>query len=80
PMFTMFDKQLQIRMGQANVRRWVDDIMPFLTGPGDPLGVEGFATHRLPLEEASHAYEIFQQKQDGAVKILLKPGTSPPAA
>jgi len=80
PMLTMFDKQLQIRMGQANVRRWVDDIMPFLTGPGDPLGVEGFATHRLPLEEAPHAYEIFQKKQDGAVKILLKPGTSPPAA
>jgi threonine dehydrogenase-like Zn-dependent dehydrogenase len=59
-------------MGQANIKRWVDDIMPLLTDV-DPLGVEGFATHRLPLEEAPHAYEIFQKKEDGAVKVVLKP-------
>ncbi len=68
----MFDKQIQLRMGQANVKRWVPDIMPLLTD-ADPLGVDGFATHVLPLEEAPHAYEIFQKKQDGAVKITLKP-------
>jgi len=73
PMLTMFDKQIQIRMGQANVKRWADDIMPLLVGPGDPLGVDGFATHRLPLTEAPHAYEIFQKKQDGAIKILFQP-------
>ena len=72
PMMTMFDKQIQLRMGQANVKRWVDDIMPLLTDD-DPLGVDTFATHRLPLSEAPHAYEIFQKKQDGAVKIVLKP-------
>ncbi len=72
PMMTMFDKQIQFRMGQANVKKWVDDILPLLTD-GDPLGVDDFATHRLPLEEAPHAYEIFQEKQDGAVKIVLKP-------
>ncbi|HEV2778895.1 MAG TPA: zinc-dependent alcohol dehydrogenase [Actinophytocola sp.] len=72
PMMTMFDKQLQLRMGQANVWRWVDDIMPLLTDE-DPLGTESFATHRLPLDEAPHAYEMFQKKQDGAVKILLRP-------
>jgi threonine dehydrogenase-like Zn-dependent dehydrogenase len=66
------DKQIQLRMGQANVKRWVDDIMPLLSD-GDPLGVESFATHRLPLEEAPHAYETFQKKQDGAIKILFKP-------
>ena len=60
-------------MGQANVRHWLDDIMPVLTGDGDPLGVEGFATHQLPLEEALRAYEIFQKKLDGAQKILLRP-------
>jgi threonine dehydrogenase-like Zn-dependent dehydrogenase len=60
-------------MGQANVRRWIGDIMPLLTGDGDPLGVESFATHRLPLAEAPRAYELFQKKQDGAVKILLEP-------
>ncbi|WP_064058980.1 zinc-dependent alcohol dehydrogenase [Prescottella equi] len=72
PMFKMFDKQIQFRMGQANVKRWVDDILPLLTD-GDPLGVDTFATHRLSLDEAPRAYEIFQKKQDGAVKVLLEP-------
>ncbi|WP_344883812.1 zinc-dependent alcohol dehydrogenase [Allokutzneria multivorans] len=72
PMLTMFDKQVQLRMGQANVRNWVDDIMPLLT-EDDPLGVEGFATHEVPLANAPQAYEVFQKKQDNAVKILLKP-------
>jgi threonine dehydrogenase-like Zn-dependent dehydrogenase len=69
----LFDKQIQVRMGQANVRRWVDDILPLVTGDDDVLGVEDLATHRLPLDEAPRAYEIFQKKQDGAIKILLTP-------
>jgi len=72
PMLTMFDKQIQLRMGQANVKRWVDDILPLLTDE-DPLGVDSFATHTLPLEAAPQAYEMFQKKQDGAVKFCLKP-------
>src|SRR5690349_16529451 len=73
PMMTLFDKQISLRMGQANVHRWVDDIMPLLTGNGDPLGVDHFATQRLPLEDAPHAYANFQHKQDGTVKVLLQP-------
>ena len=73
PMLKIFDKQLQLRMGQANVKHWVDDIVPLLTGDDDPLGVDGFHTHQLPLDEAPHGYEIFQKKQDGAIKVLLKP-------
>jgi threonine dehydrogenase-like Zn-dependent dehydrogenase len=72
PMMTLFDKQVQLRMGQANVRRWVDDLLPLLED-GDPLGTEDFATHRLPLVEAPQAYEMFQHKRDGAVKVLLQP-------
>jgi len=72
PMLTLFDKQVQLRMGQANVKKWVDDIMPLLTDD-DPLGVDAFATHTLPLADAPYAYEIFQKKADGAVKIVLKP-------
>jgi threonine dehydrogenase-like Zn-dependent dehydrogenase len=72
PMLTLFDKQVTLRMGQANVKKWVDDIMPLLTDD-DPLGVDTFATHVLPLDEAPHAYEIFQKKQDGAVKVMLRP-------
>ena len=73
PMLTMFDKQTTWRMGQANVKRWIDDIMPLLSGTDDPLGVDDFATHRVPLDEAPAAYETFQKKQDGAVKFLLQP-------
>lgn len=72
PMLTLFDKQIQLRMGQANVKKWVDDIMPLLS-EDDPLGVDTFATHILPLDDAAHAYDIFQKKQDGAVKIILQP-------
>ena len=69
---TLFDKQIQLRMGQANVRRWIDDILPLLRDD-DPLGVDDFATHRVPLEQAPEAYETFQKKRDGAIKVLLKP-------
>jgi threonine dehydrogenase-like Zn-dependent dehydrogenase len=72
PLLTMFDKQINLRMGQANVKRWIDDIMPLLEDE-DVLGVDGFATHRLPLDAAPQAYETFQKKQDGAIKILLQP-------
>jgi threonine dehydrogenase-like Zn-dependent dehydrogenase len=72
PMVTMFDKQIQLRMGQANVRRWSDDILPLLTDE-DPLGVDTFATHHVPLDEAPDAYAMFQKKSDGAIKILFKP-------
>jgi len=73
PMMDLFDKQIQLRMGQANVRRWIDDILPLVQDESDPLGVEDLATHKLPLDQAAHAYEIFQKKQDGAIKILLQP-------
>ena len=73
PMMQLFDKQIQLRMGQANVKRWVDHLMPLLEDESDPLAVEDLATHKLPLEQAPHAYEIFQKKQDGAIKILLQP-------
>lgn len=72
PMRVLFDKQIQLRMGQANVKRWVEDIMPLLRD-GDPLGVDGFATHRLPLSAAAQGYADFQQKTDGAIKVVLDP-------
>jgi threonine dehydrogenase-like Zn-dependent dehydrogenase len=73
PMLQMFDKQLQLRMGQANVKRWMDDLLPLVVDDADPLGTEDFATHRMPLDEAPHAYDIFQKKEDGAVKVLFQP-------
>jgi threonine dehydrogenase-like Zn-dependent dehydrogenase len=72
PLLAMFDKQIQLRMGQANVRRWSDEILPLL-GDDDPLKVDAFATHHLPLADGPAAYDMFQHKRDGAVKILLTP-------
>ena len=72
PMIQLFDKQIQLRMGQANVKRWVDDILPLLTDD-DPLGVDSFATHHVPLGDAPDAYKMFQEKRDGAVKVVFKP-------
>jgi threonine dehydrogenase-like Zn-dependent dehydrogenase len=74
PMMQLFDKGLQLRMGQAHVKRWIPEILPLLTGDDDPLGTEDLMTHALPLEEAPHGYEIFQKKQDGAIKVVLRPG------
>jgi threonine dehydrogenase-like Zn-dependent dehydrogenase len=73
PLMDLFDKGVTLRMGQAHVKRWVDDIMPLLTGDDDPLGVDDLVTHRLPLEDAPHAYEIFKNKEDGCIKVVLKP-------
>jgi threonine dehydrogenase-like Zn-dependent dehydrogenase len=73
PLLQLFDKQVNLRMGQANVKRWMDDLLPLVTGDDDPLGVETFATHHVPLEEAPEAYERFQKKEDGTFKVVFRP-------
>lgn len=73
PMMTMFDKQVQIRMGQANVKSWIDDLMPYVMDDTDPLGIRDLASHVLPLTEAPKGYDMFQKKNDGATKVLLQP-------
>lgn len=73
PMLSLFDKQVQIRMGQANVRNWTDQILPLVEDPSDPLGLESFATHHVLLDQAPEAYHNFINKTDGTVKVLLRP-------
>ncbi|WP_028048288.1 Zn-dependent alcohol dehydrogenase [Cellulomonas sp. URHD0024] len=73
PMMDLFDRQVSLRMGQANVRRWVDDLLPLVSGDEDPLGVLDLRTHRLPLDEAPDAYAMFQAKKDGCIKVVLDP-------
>ncbi len=72
PMLELFDKGVQLRMGQTHVRRWTEDILSLLDGD-DVLGVEDLATHHLPLADAPHGYEIFQKKQEDCIKVVLKP-------
>jgi threonine dehydrogenase-like Zn-dependent dehydrogenase len=73
PMLRLFDKGVTLRMGQAHVRRWVDDLMPLVADESDPLGVLDLATHRVPLDRAPQAYEAFQKKRDGAIKVVFDP-------
>ncbi len=73
PMMEMFDRGVQLRMGQAHVHRWIDDLLPLVDDESDPLGVRGFATHHLPLEDAPRGYEIFRDKTEGCLKVVLQP-------
>lgn len=72
PMLTLFDKQIQLRMGQANVRHWAPEILPLLEEE-DVLGVDDFATHHVSLDEAPRAYQNFQNKADGTFKVVFRP-------
>lgn len=72
PLGDLFDKQITLRMGQANVRAWSDEILQVLTDD-DALDTDDLVTHVLPLEEAPRAYEMFQKKEEGAIKIVLRP-------
>jgi len=73
PMKTMFDKQISLRMGQCNVRNWIDDLLPLVEDSSDPLGVGDLATHHVPLDRAPEMYETFQKKEDGCIKVVLQP-------
>jgi len=73
PMKTLFDKQVSLRMGQCNVKRWVDEVRPLVEDAADPLGVMDLATHHAPLEDAPQLYETFQKKTDGCIKVVLHP-------
>jgi threonine dehydrogenase-like Zn-dependent dehydrogenase len=73
PMMEMFDRGIQLRMGQAHVKRWIDDLMPLVSDGSDPLGTLQLVTHHLALADAPHGYEIFRAKQDGCIKVVLNP-------
>jgi len=72
-MMKLFDRQVSIRMGQANVRRWSDELYALLDQDEDVFDVENLPSHHLPLEEGPDAYRTFQKKQDGCIKVVLRP-------
>ncbi|OII27441.1 alcohol dehydrogenase catalytic domain-containing protein [Frigoribacterium sp. MCBA15_019] len=73
PFLTLFDKQITIKMGQCNVQKWMDTLMPLVEDPTDPLGTEDLVTHPVPLSEAAAMYDVFKNKEDGCIKVVLKP-------
>lgn len=76
PLLNMFDKQIQLREGQCNVKKWIDDLLPLVEDPSDPLGVDDLVTHRVPLSEGPDAYKKFRDKEDDCIKVVLDPVAS----
>ena len=76
PMFQLFDKGVQLRMCQAHVKKWIDEILPLVSDDADPLGTEDLASHKIGIDEVPEAYEKFQKKEDGAIKFVIQPNGS----
>jgi threonine dehydrogenase-like Zn-dependent dehydrogenase len=71
PMGQAFGKGLTFKMGQTHAHRYLRPLLERIEkGEIDPAAI---ITHRMSLDEAPHGYKIFREKQDGCVKIVLKP-------
>lgn len=71
PMGAAMNKGLTFKMGQTHVHRYLQPLLDHIqNGRLDPTFI---ITHRLPLDEAPYAYEIFKHKQDNCIKVVLKP-------
>jgi threonine dehydrogenase-like Zn-dependent dehydrogenase len=71
PMGAVMNKGLTIRSGQAHVQRYMRPLLERIErGEIDPTFV---VTHTLPLDEAPHGYQIFRDKEDECIKVVLKP-------
>lgn len=71
PLGAAFNKGLTLKMGQTHVHRYLRPLLDRVQkGEIDPSFV---ITHRMKLDEAPHAYEIFKQKKDNCIKVVLKP-------
>jgi S-(hydroxymethyl)glutathione dehydrogenase / alcohol dehydrogenase len=71
PIGQIFDKGLKIYSGQALVHRYIDELISWLEK--DRIRLNDIITHRLPLAEAPHGYEIFNEKKESCVKVVLSP-------
>ena len=71
PVHTIFDKGLHVHFGQAPVQKYIDELFD-LTLNGKVI-LNDIISHRLPLSEAAHAYDIFKKKEDDCVKVVLRP-------
>jgi threonine dehydrogenase-like Zn-dependent dehydrogenase len=58
-------------MGQCNVRRYMPHLLEHIRS--GRIDAKGIITHRFPLEDAPHAYQLFSDKQDNCIKCVLMP-------
>ncbi|MDF5727526.1 MAG: glutathione-dependent formaldehyde dehydrogenase [Rhizonema sp. PD38] len=71
PMGALMNKGLTVKTGQTHVHKYLRPLLEHVqNGDIDPSFI---ITHRLPLEQAPHGYEVFNNKQDECIKVVLKP-------
>jgi S-(hydroxymethyl)glutathione dehydrogenase / alcohol dehydrogenase len=71
PLGQIFDKGIKMAFGQAPVQKYIDELISILEQ--GKIKLHDIISHRLPLQQAPHAYEIFSEKKDNCVKVVLKP-------
>jgi S-(hydroxymethyl)glutathione dehydrogenase / alcohol dehydrogenase len=71
PLDKIFEKGLRISAGQVPVHKYIDKLMQLIVD--DQIITDDIITHRMPLIEVSRGFEIFNEKQEDCVKVVLKP-------
>lgn len=71
PVGQMFDKGITIKQGQAPVINYIDHLIDLVTT--EKVVLDDIISHRMPLRDVAHAYEIFKNKEDDCVKVVLNP-------
>lgn len=71
PLHQIFDKGIKIRAGQAPVHKYIDHLADLVSS--GKVKLNDIITHRMPLSDAPKAYEMFNDKKDNCVKVILKP-------
>ena len=71
PVGQFFDKGITIRGGQAPAQKHIDKLLEYIVQ--GKVKLDDIITHRLPLTEAAHGYDIFRNKKDNCVKVVLNP-------
>jgi threonine dehydrogenase-like Zn-dependent dehydrogenase len=72
PLGQAMNKNLTLRMGQCNVKRYMPHLLEHIRD--GVIDAKGIISHRLPLEAAPYAYDIFATKKDECIKCVLVPG------
>jgi len=67
----VYDKNLTYRAGRAPARHYMERMLDLLRE--GRLDIAPLVSHRLPLAEVVHGYDMFDKKLDGAIKMLIEP-------
>ncbi len=71
PLHQFFDKGITLKGGQAPAHKHIDKLLSYVSE--GKVKLDDIITHRLPLSEVAHGYDIFKKKEDGCVKVVLNP-------